>query len=1003
MTLVFGSVELHEEARELRCRGRLLPADARTFDLLRYLICHRERIVPRLELLDQFWPDVYANDSVLTSAISRIRKLLRDGGDSRESVRSLPGRGYQFVATLDVEPVADHPRPRSIQTGRLRGRAAELNQLANAIEALQRGIGRFVLIAGEAGIGKTRLAEASIRYARGLGIEVLTATCSSNAPHFSPWRQWIEAYSANRTIDPAHPPITPNGDQLTAIFPSLSAFVPAPEPSAGSAMDPSDVTRTGLFDSLRAFLEHSCAIAPLVLSVDDLHLADPSSWALLQFVARSLAGSRLLIVATYRDDSPANDQAFASDLTALRARATVLALGGLENDQAAGLVDDLAGSVVPAPMRDAILARAEGNPLLIGECWRYLIDAKRIHLDGRTWVAVGNDEPMGLTATVKSMIDKRLQQLSRSCRDALEVASVVGLELHLERIERLCGEGAIDAIEEALRARVLSATRIEGRYRFAHALLRDRIYWQLTEPMRTHLHRCVALLIEEIHADRCEAHLTELAHHFGACVAAETAEKAAAYAQRAGERAYADSAYEDAVQQLQQASEILALHRPELIGRRSQILIRLGDAHLELDDRARASAAYRQANELVRSTDRNAALTRGTIVMTRHQRLLAEMSHVLNRPVDAPLSGDDSESHRRRAPLAAEALDRARRSQSPDRLIAALDNRRRRIWAPEHRAERLPLTTEWLNVALQIGDIDMVQDARLHRITDALEAADLTAADIEIAAYVETAALDRDGPFGWPAAYLQAMRAQLDGRLEEAERHAEGAFAIGLHSQPDIAQGVYAGQVMMIRAAQGREAETSALVELTAARWPALLSAQLALINVLYSGGQIDEARRRFELLAANDFAALHLNDMPPTEWADLIVSLVRATIDLGNPRQARILSELLEPHDDACLVLGMAFAFLGAYAGYLSGLAVAAREWKHAAEHFAHGLEIHTRMRAWPAVAFGSYDYGKSLLQRGPRHRRAGLNLLERADKLACGMNLSGLVTRIAAARATS
>ncbi|HYD50233.1 MAG TPA: hypothetical protein VEB21_17885, partial [Terriglobales bacterium] len=218
--------------------------------------------------------------------------------------------------------------------------------------------------------------------------------------------------------------------------------------------------------------------------------------------------------------------------------------------------------------------------------------------------------------------------------------------------------------------------------------------------------------------------------------------------------------------------------------------------------------------------------------------------------------------------------------------------------------------------------------------------------------------------------------------------------------QLDVAQGVYAGQMMMIRAAQGREAETATLLALTAARWPAMHSVQLSLVNVDFSNGRCDEAQRRFAPLAADDFAALGLSEIAPTEWADLMVALVRATIDVGNARQAAILQELLAPHAEACLVLGMGFAFLGAYAGYLSALAVATRDWRSAAAYFEQGLEIHTRMRAWPAVAFGQYDYGQALLRRGRRHRRAALSLLDRADKLARGMELSGLVNRIAAAR---
>lgn len=997
MVISLGAIELDEAAREVRCGGLRLPTDARTFDLLLYLIRHRDRIVSRHELLDQFWPALDVNDSVLTSAVGRLRKLLGGRADAG-AVRAFSGRGYQFAAAVAEKRAATVAAPAAARfSWSLSGRAAEIRQLQRGVADLQGGVGSILLISGEVGLGKSRLAQEAIRFARSQGIEVLTAVCQANAAHFSLWQQWLQNYSNSRSAEQLKAEMGTGCPELAAMAPGLRAGMP--EAPAAAQPGATDDARPRLFDAVRALLVRACAAHPLLLFVDDLHLADPSSLVLLQFIARALEGTPLMIAASYRDDERENPPGFAVALSALKARATLVELARLDEEQAGAVLEQLAGGPLPPAVRRAIVARADGNPLFIGECWRYLLQEQLLHHDGVGWVSRADPESIGLTGTAQAIIDRRLHHLSPHCREVVEVASVAGPELDLELLERLCGGAVFDAIEEALAARVLSPTRNTRDYRFAHPLIRERLYLQLSAATRAELHCRIGTMSEELYAGDSEAHLSALAHHFGACVAADTADKAAAYAQRAGERAYADFAYEEAVRQLSLAADVLERHRPELLGRRSQILIRLGDVQLQLGDRAAAAAFFQRANELVRSTPSGLAISTPT-AMTRHQRLLAEMSHVINRPADASLRGDAAERRHNRAPLAAAALERARGTRNPDQLIAALDNRRRRIWAPEHRAERVPLTTEWLAVALAFGDIDMVQDARLHRIVDLLEATEIAEADVEIAAYCRAAELDSNSPFRWPAAYLQAMRAQLDGRFDEAEQRAEQAYGIGLRAQLDVAQGVYAGLMMMVRAAQGREAETATLVELTAARWPGLQSIQLSLVNVYYSSGRGEEAQRRFSPLAADDFAALRLSEIAPTEWADLMVALVRATIDLGSIRQAAILQELLEPHAGACLVLGMGFAFLGAYAGYLSGLAVATGQWKKAAAHFEHGLEIHTRMRAWPAVAFGNYDYGRSLLKRGRSHRRAALCLLERADKLARGMELNGMVTRIAAAR---
>jgi len=333
---------------------------------------------------------------------------------------------------------------------------------------------------------------------------------------------------------------------LAQLLPELRELFPdLPEPASLE----SENARFRLFESVSLFLRRAAKSAPLVVVLDDLHAADEPSLLLLQFLVRDLGDSRLLIVGAYRDVDPSPTDPLTAVITEL-VREPVsksLALGGLGERDVARFIELVAGEAPSDEMVDAIQEEAEGNPLFVGEIVRLL--ATEGGLDrGRPRLRVPQ--------SVRDVIARRLRHLSDDCNHVLVLASVLGREFGLQTLARAASisyDELLDRLDEAMAARVVSdVPGAPDRSRFAHLLIRDSLYEGLTAARRVRLHRSAVEALEELHGDDPGQHLTELAHH---SVAGSDFAKGRLYAQRAGDRALALFAYEEAARLYQTALE----------------------------------------------------------------------------------------------------------------------------------------------------------------------------------------------------------------------------------------------------------------------------------------------------------------------------------------------------------------------------------------------------------------------------------------------------------------
>jgi DNA-binding SARP family transcriptional activator len=488
-------------------------------------------------------------------------------------------------------------RPRPERTGRstratMVGYEWELSALEDLLEDALLGRGGIALVAGEPGIGKTRLVDELSVVAQARGARVLTGRCRSGtgAPVYWPWVQVLRALVADRDGDAVRAELGPHAAQLAQLVPDLADMAPPPPTGA-----PEDV-RFALFDAFGSALRRAAASTPLVVVLDDLHAADASSLELLQFMSQVAVGAPVLIVASYRDTEVERGTPLTEALSELARTSDCLQLllTGLTEEGTAHLVEVSAG-VEPMPrLAEAIHEVSGGNPLFVSELVRLLRTEGRLR-------ELRDDDRLVLPRGVDQVIERRIAQLPAKTRTTLCTAAVVGREFDSDLVARAEGRpasDALDVIEAAVSARVVEHASGK-RYRFTHDLIRQVLYTAIGAGERVRLHGAVAMAMEEMHALRPEPVASALAHHFSEALPEGDAQKAVRYLTLAAERALAVSAYHEGSMLLSRAAETAHAH-----GFDAEAVFEL---YLQLAEALVVWLSLRQASEALEKADALAA------------------------------------------------------------------------------------------------------------------------------------------------------------------------------------------------------------------------------------------------------------------------------------------------------------------------------------------------------------------------------------------------------------
>jgi len=985
----FDEFELDDLRRTLRRGGEPVAIQAKVFGLLLHLIQRRGRVVPRAELLRAVWADSVVSEAALSRAVKEARRAIGDDGERQRRVRTLHGEGFEFFGPVVVagEPsVAAAPAPRA----RFVGRASTLAQLDDALEAALAGRGGMRLLAGEPGLGKTRTAEELAERACQHGARVLWGRCweGEGAPALWPWLQLVRARARELAPEALRAEADGAAPALALLAPELRAALgapPEPAPLDGEAL------RFRVFDGVASFLRNVARSEPLLVLLDDLHDADAASLRLARFLARELAGVRLLVVGTFRDREWAGPAGQRELLAALAREpgCQTLALPPLDAEETRALAEQLAERPVPEAAARALHARTQGNPLFISETLRHwlaegLIDASR----GGAPALPPEHLPLG--RGVRELIGLRVAALGEACLRTLGAASVLGRRFSLELLKGLPSLRGVElarALDAALAAAVLRDCDAEpGALEFSHALVRESLYDGLGGERRAELHREAGETLEKLVAADPGPQLERLAHHFLEAATVGDPRKAVGYARRAAGRASARGAYDEAAELLGRALALLERDDDAGDAEHARLWLALGEAQSRAAGPAQSRAAFERAAEIAERGGlpellARAALGLGTSGMGLVDPLALDERQVrlLEDAIERTGSAEPALRSRlfarlalirywpsagpRCVELADEAVRLARgagdATAHTQALLAAYMTR----VGPDRVAECPPLGAELARSAEAGVGPELAFLARSVRLRELLATGEAEAFASEVAALDrETRAL-RQPQLRWWALVLGSVAPMVEGRHDEALALAREALALGQRMGDPTAASTFDGQAFCIALDRGNPERAEAPMRRLAAEHPgaAIFPSSLALIEA--ETGRLDDARRSLEPFAEGGFAGVKRD----WAWWTVLAFLSQVTYAVGDAARAARLEALLAPFADRHVVFGfVSLYYHGPVARQLGLLAHTRGDLDLACTRFEAAAVLAGRLGARPMTARIQLDHAAALAARG-------------------------------------
>jgi class 3 adenylate cyclase/tetratricopeptide (TPR) repeat protein len=890
-------------------------------------------------------------------------------------------------------------------------------------EALQRlwkgashGERHLALLGGEPGVGKTHLASEFARAVHAEGATVLGGRCDEDlGVSYQPFVEALRHFIDHHTDAELGEQLGRYRGELVRLMPELAERMPG-LPQLRS--DP-ETERYRLFDAVAGWLAAASQPEPLLLVLDDLQWAAKPTLLLLRHVIRSTEAMRLLIVGAYRDTELGRGDSLTELLADLRREAGVerLPLSGLDLDGVVAFMEAQLGQSLDDDSRAlarAVHAETEGNPFFVREVLRHLTERGAIYQQDGRWMRAASVEELGIPESVKDVVGRRLSRLSQAANQVLGLAAAVGEEFELAVVQAAAGlddDALLAVFDESVAARlVFEVLGPAPRYRFAHALVRATLYDELSAARRAALHHRVGEAIEVVHAGRLDDYLPALAYHFSrAPASAGEPLKAVEYTARAGQRALAQLAHDEAVTYYRQALELLEVGG--VVGqeaRRLEFLIALGEAqrragdpahretlldaaHLaqergDADGLSRAALASRRgfifnavgSGDVERVAVLDAAIeAMGTADSPSRARLLATLG------LELVYGGD----RKRRLRLSDEALALARRLGDPSALADVLLNRYYTIGGPDTRDERLANAAELVALAEHLSDPVMTAQALFLHHCAAVEGGDVGEADRALDAFERLAGELGQPTLRWFATFWRAAMALLAGRLEEAERLATTAFELGRASgQPDRMT-FFAAQEYWIRFDQGRLAEVEESLTDLIRRLPRFMVPRTRLALLYCELERPAEARVVFDELTGDALTRL------PRDWSWLAEASACAAVCayLGDTRRALVLYHLLAPYagrfpTPAAVAYPSVSHYLGLLAATLGRL-------DEAEAHFMSAAATHERIGAPAWLARTRLAWARMLLTGPePRDTERARHLLEAALATAGSLGLTNV-----------
>jgi predicted ATPase/DNA-binding CsgD family transcriptional regulator len=885
------------------------------------------------------------------------------------------------------------------------GRSDELGMLQKAVDNAIAGHGNLSLVAGEPGIGKTRLLQAlEIRLDKAaINVHWGFSYEDVGLPPYFAWTQIIRECLETVESDLRQELLERWGGYLKLLLPELNPELQAKDTSAES-LENMDQSRMQLFVAIAQFLFAVSSRRPLLLFFDNAHLLDEASIKLLEFITPQLRGKSIAVIATYRDTDIDRSHPLFFSLARLTQQPDSyrVSLAGLTAEEVGALCTQIAPQAVEKDM-DLLLhvqERAEGNPLFVTELTQMI--SGTISAETR------------VPERIREVIAERLHRLDNDVDKALGVAAVIGRRFSAPDVASLLGERqlelVLDWLDIAQEAGFVDFTQGVGHeYRFRHELVRQSLYNEHSSARRIVLHRDLAEIFKARGEPETDNNISKLAHHLYEAGLGGNLEEAIQACQRAGEQANQVFAFAEAARQFKRALELLSLAATPEPGQKSELLLAQGNAEYSLGDTASARSSLLSACITAARSEQWHPLARALIIF----REVGQMSDEVHR-VCLPLHeqalehlDEDDWMHTRLLASYASLLCLHNRYEEAQRIGELCLQRIR--FQDDWRVKRNVLRhVSWMfeyvdlsrsyDIAEEIYEMAPRRGNELER----LEAVNdvfcncVPRGDIDrIRSLVSESGQLSVSVSHFHYRYLnQGMitaLALLEGRWTDANKSAREQYELGCESGAKGVDGTYARQMFTLHWMLGK---------LKAAQ-PMLKAMSLTPGNIWTPGFALmaseldlrEDARDAFELATKNNFESVPQQ----TERPLILGFLAEVCVYLGDRERAAELIELLEPYSEQNIG-NVHTVMIGSTARYIAKLALLLGRRKEALAAFKKALDLNAAMGAKPWLALTQFDYARALLTGKRVDNEAALPLLQSAANTAEVLEMTGLHAQVTA-----
>jgi DNA-binding winged helix-turn-helix (wHTH) protein len=957
----FDQFELDVDAQQLLRVGTAIKTEALVLRLLEVFVRNPGSVITKEDLVALVWGGRAVSENALTVAIARLRKVLEEKRAGNPLILTVHGRGYRFLRAVSVRDSLPPPAAPQASTPFV-GREQVIADLNTALLEAKSGVGRAIVLRGEAGIGKTRIAEVLAREAADAGLAAAWGYCREigDTPPLWPFtgllRDVLAALSDSTRADPCFRALLP---ELTILLPELASHADATPAKHEPGFKPSSKHR--VFDAVVRSIALAAEHRPHLLILDDLHQADDASLELLQYLLPALPRTRILLLATVRSDGPlAVDPRLARVLS--HRNAGQVPLRPLNEAQVGSYVAALFEDADNA-LCQAVFKISEGNPFYMVELVRQLranplLDAAQLTIP---------------TAALE-LIRQRFARLSEPARDTLTLAAAIGRKFSLTLLQAVTGHNLANLmshLDEAIAKDLLKREHESStEFSFTHELLRAALYDALSAADRRSLHLRMVRTLDE-RQTFADMPISDIAYHARCALPEGDLRKTVQYCIDAADAATRVYAFTDAARHLQHARDALDLIEnasPRLrfaLLFRQAILVRghsgrrfmaLAEQLLHLAREQKDGISLAQAALLldpfpgfprlpiVRDALADALTGLAPGEPSMRAALLARLASSVPLAYDAAASSAQLEHALRLAKRSPQAVDRFSTRFGELYLYGG----------PAHKARAAETMTEMqrmCNKPASSGPLPRIL-LDLHRAITALQRGDVPTATRALER-CESRARDLESELVWHFKRFRVLTILNQGNRVEARAALRKLHCRAQSAGPVGAELFCAYDHSLSASADPMPAAWQRALQPDAYDQPNIWALK---VRALAANGSLDEARSALTLVPAQRLSHLPCD----REYLGTLGALSRAALSLNAEEYTRTLYGLLSPYPDHFAV-NLSFYCEGSVSHLLGLLARSFGDRERAARHFEKAVLASERAGLLPSASEAQMERSQS------------------------------------------